>query len=142
MNTEGTMKETTKLVSSMQNTKDDWQILRKLSSSLKNIEFTSNTKYNTQLLFNSNNLFNFKNFISFLYLNTTSLSKLSFHLKTQNQSFNALSQKKMRKFKMLTTQIKKYVEDFYLGGYDNYCTKSETMVSCSIELRTNTSTFQ
>lgn len=142
INTEGIIKETSKLVSSMQNTKDDWQILRKLSSNLKNIEFTSNTKYNTQIIFNSSNLFSFKNFISFIYLNTKSLSKLSFHLKNQNQLLSQPLPKKIKKLKILTTQIKKYVEDFYLGGYDNYCTKSETMVSCSIVLRMNTSTFQ
>ena len=142
INTEGQMKQTVKLISSMQNTKDDWQILRKLTSTLKNIEFTSNTKYNTRVLYSSNNLFNFKNFVSFLYLNSKSLSKLSFHLKSQNQVFNPITTRKIKKLKLLTTQIKKWIQDFYLGGYDNYSKESETMVSCSIALRTNTSTFQ
>lgn len=140
-NTEGVLKQTTKIVSSMQNTKDDWQILRKLSASLKNVEFTSNTKYNTRVSYNANNLFNFRNFTSFLYLNTKSLSKLSFHLKSQNQQHNVKSQQKTKRLKLFATQIKKYLEDFYLGGYDNYSTKSETMVSCSMVLRANSTSF-
>ena len=142
MNTEGRVKQTVKLLSSMQNTKDDWHLLRKLTSTLKNIEFTKNTKYNTRILYNSNNLFDFKNLISFLYLNTTSLSKLSFQLKTQTQTFNQITPVKTSKLKFLTTQLKKWVEDFYLGGYDNYSKESETMVSCSINLHQDTFTFQ
>ena len=141
MTAEGVVKHTTKIVSSMQNTKDDWQILRKLTSSLKNIEFTSNTKYNTRISYNANNLFNFRNFTSFLYQNTKSLSKLSFHLKAQNQLLIPMKQKKIKKLKLLTSQIRKYIEDFYIGGHDNYSTKSETMVSCSIALRTNATSF-
>jgi NADH-quinone oxidoreductase subunit G len=142
INTEGTTKQTTKLISSMQDSKDDWQILRKLISELKNIEFSSNTKYNIRTLYNCNNLFNFKNFISFLYLNTKSLSKISFYLRNQNQYFKISMNYKIKKLKLLTTQLKKWIEDFYLGGYDNYSNNSETLISCSIALRTNSTTFQ
>jgi hypothetical protein len=126
----------------MQDSKDDWQILRKLISELKNIEFSSNTKYNIRTLYNCNNLFNFKNFISFLYLNTKSLSKISFYLRNQNQYFKISMNYKIKKLKLLTTQLKKWIEDFYLGGYDNYSNNSETLISCSIALRTNSTTFQ
>lgn len=141
MTTEGTVKQTTKIVSSMQNTKDDWQILRKLISSLKCVEFTANSKYNTRLLYNSNNLFDFNNFISFIYSNTKSLSKLSFHLRRQTQSDLPINQPKMKKLKLLSTQIKKCIDDFYLGGRDGYSSNSNIMVSCSVVLRLNTTTF-
>ena len=142
MNTEGEVKSTVKLISSMQNTKNNWHLLRKLTSTLKNIEFTSNIKYNTRIFYNSNNLFNFKNFISLLYLSTGSLSKLSFHLKKQTQTFNPIVPLKIAKVKVLTTQLKKWIEDFYLGGYDNYSKESATMISCSTNLRQDTHTFQ
>ena len=58
MNTEGEIKQTVKLISSMQNTKNNWHLLRKLTSTLKNIEFTNNIKYNTRIFYNSKNLFN------------------------------------------------------------------------------------
>jgi len=141
INTEGEIKQTIKLISSMQNTKNNWHLLRKLTSTLKNVEFTNNIKYNTRIFYNSNNLFNFKNFISFLYLNSCSLSKLSFHLKKQTQVFTIFPFK-VAKVKNFTSQLKKWIEDFYLGGYDNYSKSSATMISCSINLRQNTNTFQ
>ena len=139
--TEGRLKQTAKMVSSMQNTKDDWQIIRKLFSDLKTINFTSNPKYNSNIAYNCNSLFNLKNFISFMYLNTKSLSKLSFYLKTQNQNFKPDNINTTKKLKISNTQLKSWIEDFYLGGYDNYSNESKTLVSCSISLRTNTSTF-
>ena len=39
------------------------------------------------------------------------------------------------------TQIYKWIEDFYLGGFDNYCKDSEIMIKCSMDLRKHTSTF-
>ena len=142
INTEGQLKQTVKLVSSMQNTKDDWQILRKLISSLKTINFTSNSKYNNRILYNCNSLFNLKNFISFMYLNTNSLSKLSFYLKSKNQTTKQIiSNNNIKKSKIVKTQLKNWIEDFYLGGFDNYSKNSETLISCSINLRTNTTTF-
>lgn len=142
INTEGKLKQTIKLISSLQNTKDDWQILRKLISSLKDINFTSNSKYNNRILYNCNSLFNLKNFISFMYLNTSSLSKLSFYLKSQNQTTKQIiSNNNIKKSKIIKTQLKNWIEDFYLGGFDNYSKNSETLISCSINLRTNTTTF-
>ena len=70
------------------------------------------------------------------------MSKLSFHLKKGTQSLNAVLPLKITKVKILTTQFKKWIEDFYLGGYDNYSKESITMVSCSINLRQETYSFQ
>ena len=141
INTEGTLKQTTKIVSSMKNTKDDWQILRKLLSDLKSVNFTSNPQFNDRIFYNCNSVFNLKNFISFIYLNTKSLSKLSFYLKTQNQNTKPVVVNKIKKIKVYSTQLKNWIDDFYLGGYDNYSNNSKTLVSCSVGLRLNTSTF-
>lgn len=139
INTEGITKKTSKIVSTLK-TKDNWQLLRKLLSSLQNIEFMSNVRYNDRLIYNSKNLHSFKNFTNFLYLNTKSLSNISFYLKNESQQFN-LSTKKVKKNKLLTTQVKNWIEDFYLGGNDDYSNNSEIMSECSLKLRTQQNTF-
>ena len=144
MNTEGTVKYSNKLVTSMKNTKDDWQLLRKLLSSLKNIEFTTNSKYNNRIVYNSTSLINFRNLTNFLYLNTKSLSKISFYLQNKSQNYKLINNNtnnNLQKLKLFITQITNWIEDFYLGGLDNYCKNSEIMIKCSLDLREYTSTF-
>ena len=139
INTAGEIKKTSKIVSSMQNTKDDWQILRKILGSLSKINYISNPKINNLIHFSCNNLFDFKNFTNFLFLTTKSLSKNSNYLKSKNQKFKLKIS--LKKIKLTNTQIKKWIEDFYIGGFDNYSKSSKTMNSCSIVLRKNSITF-
>jgi len=139
INTTGEFKKTSKIVSSMQNTKDDWQILRKMFGSLSKINFISNPKTNSLISYSCNNLFNFKNFTNFLFLTTKSLSKNSAYLKSENQNFKL--KKKLKKIKLINTQFKKWIEDFYIGGLDNYSRNSKTMTSCSLILRKSSITF-
>ena len=139
VNTEGTTKKTTKIVSTLK-TKDNWQLIRKLILTLKNITFLSDSKLGNHLIYNSKNIYNFKNFINFFYLNTKSLSNISFYLKTEAQQFN-IKTKRIKKSKILNTQIKHLIDDFYLGGVDDYSNNSELMIECSLKLRTQATTF-
>lgn len=141
MNTEGSIKKTNKLISSMRNTKDDWQLLRKLLSSLKNIEFTSNIKNNEKIIFNCHKIVNFRSLVRFLYTNTKSLSNASFYLKSETQYFNVKLNRNLKKISLVMSQLVKWLEDFYLGGFDNYCKDSDLMATCSINLRKNNTTF-
>jgi NADH-quinone oxidoreductase subunit G len=141
INTEGVFKHTVKLISSKEDTKDDWQILRKLTTMLTPLVFTTNDYYDKKISYNSSNIFNFKNFISFFYLTTRSLSKLSFHLRDQNQIFYLMTEQKIKKLKIYLSQLKKWLEDFYIGGSDNYSISSLTMQNCSATLRINITTF-
>jgi NADH-quinone oxidoreductase chain G len=141
INTEGNLKCSTKLISAQHNTKDDWVILRKLISVLETIEFLCDIKNNTRIHYSNNNLFNFKNLISFLFINTQNLSKFSFHRRTFSQPFKIISIQKIKKLKILSTQLKKTLEDFYLGGFDNYSYESKTMILCSMDLRENSYTL-
>ena len=139
INTKGEIKTTSKIVSSMQNTKDNWQILRKIFGSFSKINYLSNNKYNTSINYSCNSLFNFKNFINFISLTTKSLSKNSAFLKNENQKFKL--KRNLKKAKFVNSQIQKWIEDFYIGGFDNYSRNSKTMASCSIALRNDTTTF-
>lgn len=141
INTEGNLKCSTKLISTQHNTKDDWVLLRKLISVLETVEFTTDIKNNTRVHYNNNNIFNFKNLISFLFINTQNLSKFSFHRRTFSQTFRSISIQKVKKLKIFNTQLKKGLEDFYLGGFDNYSYDSKTMILCSIDLRESSYTL-
>jgi NADH-quinone oxidoreductase chain G len=144
INTEGIIKKTVKLVSSKQNTRNDWQILRKLFSYSKEITFLSDIKINNKIQFNCNNLYNFKNFISFLFHCSQNLSKLSFYLLSKNQSFTlALNETKFKlnKKKMCNTRLKKNIDDFYIGGNNRYSKYSITMIECSTLFRAEQTNF-
>lgn len=131
----GVLKKTVSLVSSLNNTKENWQILRKLFFNCKNITFINNRIQNEILTFNCNNFYNYRNYLSFIYLTSKSLSKTSFFLKNQNLKFkNPFIKIKLKRF-FHFTELKKLIEDFYLSTTDIYSKNSSTMVTCSRFLR-------
>ena len=77
LNTEGMFKKTVKFISTNKQTKEDWQIIRKILSCSKKINFSNNFKCNSLINFNNNNLNNFKNFTGFLYIATNSIEAKS-----------------------------------------------------------------
>ena len=141
INTEGNTKCSTKLISSTHNTKDDWVILRKLLSALETVEFICDIKNNTRVQYTGESLFNFKNLVNFLFLEAQKLSRLAFHKRATNQSFFLIASQQIRKLKVQSTQLKKWIEDFYLGGFDNYSHESKTMNLCSMSVREIEHTF-
>ena len=141
INTEGESKISKKILVSPTNTKSDWMILRKLLSILESIEFTNYKKDNTKVRFRSNSVLKFRNLISFLFLNTQRLSCLSFYGKMGSQEFFLTSKYKTRKSKLSATQLKIWIEDFYIGGFDNYSGDSKIMILCSLSVREVTHTF-
>ena len=143
INTEGSLKKSVKIVSSKKNTKDHWQILRKLYSLTENIFFISNPDLNTQIQFNCSSMSNFKNFTNLMYLNTLRLSKLaSYTTNKNNQSFELPTYLFNTKRSLLNlTTLKKQISDFYIGGSDNYSRSSTTMLDCSNILRSEKTNF-
>lgn len=143
INTEGFLKKTVKIVSSKKNTKDDWQLLRKLYSMLNNLTFISNPTYNKQIQFNCNNLANFKHATNFIYFNNLNLSKLNSYLPNKNnQSFYLVNKNFNTKKTVLNlTLFKKSINDFYIGGLDNYSKSSTTLTTCSNSLRIEKTNF-
>jgi NADH-quinone oxidoreductase subunit G len=141
MNAEGDVKKSNKLISSMKNTKDDWQLLRKLLNSLRDVEFISDVRNNEKIVFNCRKILDFRNLINFLYLSTKSLSNASFNLKSETQYFHLNLNRGLKKVRLIMSQLAKWLEDFYLGGFDNYCKDSDLMINCSMTLRKNNTTF-
>jgi NADH dehydrogenase/NADH:ubiquinone oxidoreductase subunit G len=143
ISTEGLIKRTTKLIA-QKNTKNNWQILRKIFKSLKKNVTSVNKKDNNLIFLNSTRIANFKNFISFQYHATQNLTNLGFYLSTKNQPFilyNKTSSYKQKSMKILNTKVKYWLDDFFSGGKDEYSQNSLILTNCSKILRTESSNF-
>ena len=57
INTEGIYKKSIRVIPTTQQSKNDWQIIRKLFSYSKKVNFIGNSKFNKRLSFNCNNIF-------------------------------------------------------------------------------------
>ena len=134
INTEGYFKRVVKFLPSSKQTKEDWQILRKLFSYSKKINYTSNHKINNLIHFNNNTFNNYKNFIGFLYFANKFIStthKFMFNKTLSGKLIINLNRIKISKTKVVLTNLKLWIKDFYTGGSDCYSNKSITMINCS-----------
>lgn len=144
LNTEGSFKRTVRIISARQQTKEDWQIIRKLFACSKKINYLNNAKDNSVLSFNSRSLQMFKSFQGFLALAQSGLTTVA-----TNHTLNSVANSHIEptlsvrdaKFKFFNTKLKVWINDFYIGGKDPYSKQSSTMVKCSKLLRTNKHTF-
>ena len=144
LNTQGLFKKVVKFLPSGKQSKEDWQIIRKLFSYSKKINFTSNFRFNSLIHFNNNTINNYKNFIGFLYF----ANRFFFnnHKEIFNNSisgnFNVQRSKiKTTKNKLTLTNIKIWIKDFYIGGEDCYSNRSITMINCSKLYRSQKNNF-
>lgn len=143
VNTEGLIKKTTKLISRKQ-TKNNWQLIRRFIKNTDLLVTTTNLKDNKLIYFNSKNLYNFKNFISFQFYAVQNLTNFSFYLTKRNSQF--FIYKKFNTFKspqtkVYDTKLKYWLDDFFIGGKDQLCQNSLTLIKCSVNTRLMTSTF-
>ena len=144
LNTEGCFKRVIKFLPSVKQTKEDWQILRKLFSYSKKINYTSNYKFNTLIHFNNNTFNNYKNLISFLYFANNFFYATHKFMSNKNLSGKVkinINKIKASKTKIALTNLKLWIKDFYTGGSDCYSNKSITMINCSSLYRSQKSNF-
>jgi predicted molibdopterin-dependent oxidoreductase YjgC len=143
LNTEGFFKKNIKVIKPIKQTKEDWQIIRKILYCSKKINFISNFKYNSLINFNCNSKNNFKSFTDFIYYPNDSLTKLSCHSFKKRSNCNIFFEKsfKMSKNKIYNSQLKLWISDFYIGGKDFYSKYSLTMVKCSKLFRLTSTNF-
>lgn len=142
LNTEGILKKTIKFIPSLKQSRENWQIIRKLLSCSKSLSFIADLKANKKLIFNCNNVFNFKNFINFQYYavqNLTNLSLIS-HCKKTNLEITG-DKYKFKRSKLFETKIRLWLDDFYIGGKDCYSKRSVTMIKCSKLFRSQSTNF-
>jgi len=141
ISTEGLVKRTSKLINRKQ-TKNNWQILRKIFKQLKINLNCLNNKENQLIFFNSNKITNFKNFVYFQYFATQSLNNLNFYLNVKNKSFTLNNSKfKPKTVKIINTKLKYWLDDFFSGSKDEYSQNSLILTNCSKILRSESTNF-
>jgi NADH dehydrogenase/NADH:ubiquinone oxidoreductase subunit G len=132
INTEGDINKVTKIVTPWGQTKSDWQIIRKIFSYSKKILFITNFWKNDKLSFNSNTLNHFENYIGFQYYAVSNLTNLGFQLfKKITKSHLNFHRFKHKQKKIYNSQLRFWLNDFYLDGKDFNSKYSSTMVQCS-----------
>ena len=143
INTEGLVKKTLKSISTVDDTKSDWQIIRKFFSYANTSLYSEGINtLNKKIQFDCNSLFNFKSFISFLYYSSENLTNLNFYLTVKNTSFDLKQTKyKSSVSKVYNTTFKRWHDDFYLGLNNTYSNYSYTMVECSATYRKSLTNF-
>lgn len=144
MNTEGFLKKSISFLTTNNQLKEDWQILRKLYNYSKNINFLTNLRLNNIIAYNSNNILNFRNFIKFQYYTTKNLNNSVFFFNYEKKIYNynkIFDIYKQNKTKLFQTKIRLWLDDFYIGGNDIYTKYSSTMITCSKLYRLNTKNF-
>lgn len=140
LTSDGSFKQNIKFLSSTKQTKDDWQIIRKLFSKTKNINFFSNQSWNTKLSFNCNNFFKFKSYSNLLFLANNILTKFN-KLNVSKKKVLLNYKYKTSKVKIYNTPLRLWLDDFYIGGKDLYSKHSITMINCSNILKKTQSNF-
>lgn len=142
VNTEGYIKRTTKLISK-KNTRNNWQIIRKLFKYLKKNFGSLELPNNNLIFFNSNKIVNFKNFINFNYYATQNLTNLNFYLsiKTAPIIFTNRHLFKSSSSKLNHSKLRYWLDDFFTGGKDEYSQNSLILNNCSKIIRSETTNF-
>lgn len=144
LNTQGLVKRMGKLLHFRKDAKTNWQLTRKLYSSVKTMTFYNNKKDNRLLQFDCVNSFNFKNYVSFQYSSTQTLTSLSYYLTLKNSPIikSSNASLKLTKTKLLNTKVKYWFDDFFnTNGRDAFSYNSSVLVNCSKVLRSSSTNF-
>ena len=143
LNTEGHFNKVTKIVASLGQTKNDWQIIRKIFSYSQILSSVENLISNTKLTFNCNNTYHFKNYVGFQYYAIANLNELSFYFLEKISEYNLnFKNFKIKRKKIFETQLRFWLNDFYIGGKDLSTKYSSTMIQCSKFIRLNNTNFK
>ena len=141
MDNQGQFKKTIKVVSPLNKSKENWQIIRKISSSLLNINFLFSSFKKDKLIFDFKNFVNFLKFTSFNLFPVSSINNNSIFYKENNNRKFLLINYKIKKKNYNTKHIY-WIEDFYIGGRDNYSSFSSIMIECSYYFRKENTNFK
>ena len=141
LTTNGYFKNNIKFISSSNQIKEDWQIIRKLFSNFKNVKFLNSN--NSFYLVNNQTNFNLlKSFFTFIYYASATINyKNSYSYNKKSNNFYYQKVRKNLKDKLLCTKVSIILNDFYIGGNDSYSRYSSTMIKCSKQLRLTKNNF-
>jgi hypothetical protein len=123
--------------------KNDWQIVRKVFSYSKKILFLTNFLKNNKIVFDSKNIRQFKNYAGLQYYAVSNLNNLTFQFLKKVAKFHLESLKfKPAQKKLFKSQLRFWLNDFYIDGKDVNSKYSSTMIQCSKLSRLNDTNFK
>ena len=140
---EGIISKTNKIIKPLGQTKDDWQIIRKIFSYSKRMLFINNFLKNNKLSFSSNTVHSFANYVGFQHYAISNLNSAAFtSFKTiVNQSQKTFEYKPGKK-KLFNSQLRFWLNDFYIDGKNFNHKYSSTMIQCSKLSRVHHTNFK
>ena len=143
LNTEGVLKQTVKFIPSLKQSRENWQIIRKLLANANFLSLVSEIKTNKRVNFNCNNIFNFKNFVNFQYYAVQNLTNSSLSNAGKKISYFDFTKNlyKTRHSKLIESKVRLWLDDFYIGSRDTYAKRSITMIKCSKLFRAQNTNF-
>ena len=143
INTEGNINKVVKIITPLGQAKSDWQIIRKIFSYSKKILFLTNFLKNNKIVFNSTNIHQFKNYVGLQHYAISNLNNLAFQFLKKITGFHLKNLKfKPAQKKLFKSQLKFWLNDFYIEGKDINSKYSSTMIQCSKLARLNNTNFK
>ena len=144
INTVGLFKKVTKLINFKKDSKNNWQIIRKIYASSKKLAYLDNSKDNNLINFDCINMLNYKNYINFQFSALNSITSFSCYLIKKNKPIVKPSKNFINspKIKISNTKLKYWLDDFFIGnGKDSFSYNSSVMSKSSKIMRSNDSNF-
>nr|YP_010208809.1 NADH dehydrogenase subunit 11 [Skeletonema grevillei]UBA16119.1 NADH dehydrogenase subunit 11 [Skeletonema grevillei] len=143
VNTEGTINKVVKIITPLGQAKSDWQIIRKVFSYSKKTLFLSNFLKDNKIAYNSANINQFKNYMGLQHYAVSNLNNLTFQFLKKVTQFHLESAKfKPTQKKLFKSQLRFWLNDFYIDGKDVNSKYSSTMIQCSKLSRLNNTNFK
>lgn len=143
ISTEGNVSKISRIINPLGQTKNNWQIIRKMFSYSKKMLFMTSFLGNNKLTFNSSTLSHFSNYIGFQYYAVSNLNNLAFSfLRAVVVHRQNTAKFKSKKKKLLSSQFRFWLNDFYVDDRTFNCNYSSTMIQCSKLARLNSTNFK
>jgi len=143
ISTEGNFNKSTKIITQLGQAKSDWQIIRKILAYSKKMLDVTNFLTNNKLIYNSNTICHFKNYIGFQYYAVSNLNNLAFQfLKKITSNHLDLKIFKSKQKKFYSSQLRFWLNDFYIDTKGLNTKYSSTMIQCSKVFRLNNTNFK
>jgi hypothetical protein len=132
-----------RLIKPLGQTKDNWQIIRKIFSYSKKMLFMTNFLNDNKLTFNSSSLSHFTCYTGFQCYAVSNLNNLAFSfLKTIVGNRQYTAKFKSKKKKVFSSQFRFWLNDFYVDDKNFNSNYSSTMIQCSKLSRLKCSNFK
>jgi len=105
--------------------------------------YITNFLKNNKVVFNSSTICNFENYIGFQYYAVSNLNNLAFQFLEKVASCHIdIKIFKPKRKKLYNSQLRFWLNDFYIDGKDFSSKYSSTMVQCSKLSRLNNTNFK